>query len=97
MRGGSPREPPHHANRPTSPLNPYFSSACARRGYKAAVVAVAHRLCRILFAMVRQGTKFDIEKLGVEVGPFETSGSGCTASRPDRRRRGKAQKQGRTG
>ena len=36
-----------------------------------AVVAVAHRLCRILFAMLRDGKDFDVGKLGVERGPFE--------------------------
>lgn len=52
-------------------MNPYFRSLCARRGYKMAIVAVAHRLCRILYAMLRDGTDFDIKKLGIEVGPFE--------------------------
>jgi len=64
-------EAAHHASRPTHPLNPYFMSLCARRGYKMAVVAVAHRLCRTVFAMLRRGTDFDIGKLGVEIGPFE--------------------------
>ncbi len=36
-----------------------------------AVVAVAHRLCRILWAMLRHQTSFDLHKLGVERGPFE--------------------------
>ena len=44
---------------------------CARRGYKMAVVPVAHRLCRILYAMLRDWTPFEITKLGIEVGPFE--------------------------
>jgi transposase len=62
-------EAAHHAARPTHPLNPYFAKLCAR-GYKKAVVAVAHRLCRILFAMLRDGVVFDIGKLGVEEGSF---------------------------
>src|SRR5262245_20412805 len=33
-------------------------------------VAVAHRLCRILFALLRDGVAFDIAKLAVEEGPF---------------------------
>jgi len=65
-------EAAQHANRVTNPLNPYFNTLCARRGYKSAVVAIAHRLCRILFAMLRHETEFNIEKLGVEIGPFET-------------------------
>ena len=46
-------EAAHHASRPDHPLNPYFARLCARRGYKMAIVAVAHRLCRIIFAMLR--------------------------------------------
>ncbi len=64
-------EAAHQARRADHPLHPYFRSLCARRGYKLAVVAVAHRLCRILWAMLRRRTVFDVEKLGVERGPFE--------------------------
>lgn len=64
-------EAAHHARRLTHPLHPYFSSLCVRRGYKVAVVAVAHRLCRILFAMLRDRVEFDVGRLGVEEGPFE--------------------------
>ena len=64
-------EAAHHAGRPEHPLNPYFAKLCARRGYKMAVIAIAHRLSRILFAMLRHQEDFDINKLGVEVGPFE--------------------------
>jgi transposase len=63
-------EAAHHAQRPDHPLHPYFRSLCVRRGYKMAVVAVAHRLCRILWAMLRHRTPFDPQKLGVERGPF---------------------------
>ena len=64
-------EAAHHAWRPSNPLNPYFARLCVRRGYKMAVVAVAHRLCRILYAMLRHGTDFDLTQLGVEQGHFE--------------------------
>ena len=64
-------EAAHHASNPNNPLNPYFSSLCVRRGYKMAVVAVAHRLCRILYAMLRHGTDFDLGKLAIEQGHFE--------------------------
>lgn len=64
-------EAAHHAWRRTSPLHPYFSGLCVRRGYKMAVVAVAHRLCRILYAMLRHGTDFDLSQLAVEQGHFE--------------------------
>jgi transposase len=64
-------EAAHHASRPDHPLNPYFARLCARRGYKMAIIAVAHRLCRIIFAMLRHQSDFDVAKLGVERGPFE--------------------------
>ena len=64
-------EAAHHAWRPSNPFYPYFSSLCVRRGYKMAVVAVAHRLCRILYAMLRHGADFDLGKLGIEQGHFE--------------------------
>jgi transposase len=64
-------EAAHHAGRPSHPLYPDFIRLCVRRGYKMAVVAVAHRLCRILYAMLRDGTEFDLTKLGIEQGHFE--------------------------
>lgn len=64
-------EAAHHAGHRNHPLNPYFSSLCVRRGYKMAVVAVAHRLCRILYAMLRHGTDFDLSQLAIEQGRFE--------------------------
>lgn len=64
-------EAAHHARRPTHPLHPYFAILCAKRGYKMATIAVAHRLARITFAMLRDGTDFDVAKLNIEEGPFE--------------------------
>ena len=64
-------EAAHHARRPVHPLHPHFARVCARRGYKTAVVAVAHRLCRILFAMLRDGTDFSVIRVGVEEGNFK--------------------------
>lgn len=64
-------EAAHHAARPTNPFHPLFTSICVRRGYKMAVVAVAHRLCRILWAMMSREVDFDMSKLGVEEGRFE--------------------------
>jgi hypothetical protein len=58
-------------HRPSHPLHPYFGRLCAQRGYQLAVIAVAHRLCRILFAMVRDGATFDLTKLAIEAGPFQ--------------------------
>ena len=64
-------EAAHHARRTTHPLNPYFTRLCARRGYRMAIVAVAHRLCRILYAILRDGKPFTLEKAGVEAGSFK--------------------------
>ena len=61
----------HHARRPTHPLHPYFAIRCAKRGYKMATIAVAHRLARITFAMLRDGTDVDVAKFNIEEGPFE--------------------------
>ena len=64
-------EAAHHARRPDHPLHPYFIRWVVRRGYKMAVVAVAHRLCRILYALLRDGTEFQVNKLAVEQGRFQ--------------------------
>ena len=64
-------EAAHHARRSAHPLHPHFARVCTRRGYKTAVVAVAHRLCRILFAMLRDGTDFSVSRTGVEQGDFK--------------------------
>lgn len=64
-------EAAHHSFRKSHPLNPYFRKLCATRGYKMAVVAIAHRLCRVLYAMLRDRVDFDLSKLAIEVGPFE--------------------------
>ena len=81
-------EAAHHAQRPNHPLHPYFARLCAQRGYKMAVVAVAHRLCRILFALLRDGVEFDVAKLAVEEGPFRrTSVQRYRLKRPTASRR----------
>lgn len=56
-------EAAHHAGYRSNPLSPFFRRICVRRGYKMAIVAVAHRLCRILFAMLRRGADFDPTRL----------------------------------
>jgi transposase len=56
----------HHAANPRHPLHPYFARVCAKAGYKKAVVAVAHRLARILYRIWRTKTAFDVAKLNVE-------------------------------
>lgn len=79
-------EAAHHAARPQHPLHPYFAQQCAKHGYKRAVVAVAHRLCRIMFAMLRRGRDFDVSKLGIEVGPFEHTSVKLYRLKPSPRR-----------
>ena len=64
-------EAAQHARRENNPFNPFFRSLVARRGYKMAVVAVAHRLCRILYSMLKRETEFNLSKLGIEEGRFE--------------------------
>ena len=59
-----------HAARPHHPLHPYFARLCAKRGHRVAIMAVAHRLCRIMVAMLRKRVDFDVGKLAVEAGPF---------------------------
>ena len=53
----------HTARRPSSPLNPFLRSLILRVGARRAVIALAHRLCRVLYAMLRDKTTFDASKL----------------------------------
>lgn len=58
-------EAAQHAARREHPLNPYWVRVCSKQGYRRAVVAIAHRLARILFAMWRKAEDFDVSKLNV--------------------------------
>jgi transposase len=58
-------ESAHHAARARHPLNPYWMQIAGKSGYRKAVVAVAHRLARILWQMWRHNERFDVRKLGV--------------------------------
>ena len=53
----------HTARRQSSPLNPFLRNLTLRVGTRRAVIAVAHRLCRVLYAMLRDKTAFDSSKL----------------------------------
>ena len=53
----------HRARRQSSPLNPFLRNLTLRLGTRRAVTAVAHRLCRVLYAMLRDKTAFDASKL----------------------------------
>jgi transposase len=68
-------EAAQHARRKDHPLHPFFISVCVKRGYKVAMVSVAHRLARIIFAMLRDRTRFDDRIAGVEHGPFTYAGT----------------------
>ena len=65
-------EAAQHARRPGHPLHAFFVRLCARRGYKMAVTATAHRLCRILFAMLRDGRPFDASHTRSTAMPIAT-------------------------
>jgi transposase len=63
-------EAAHRAADPHHPLNPYFVKVVAKGGYRRAIVAVAHRLARILFQMWKKKEDFDVTKLGVDAGEY---------------------------
>ena len=62
-------EAAHQTARRTNPLHPLFLRLCGRIGYKKTITALAHRLCRLLFAILRDGSEFDLARLGLEKGP----------------------------
>lgn len=57
-------EAAHHAARPAHPFHAVFTKLCVRRGYRPAIIAVAHRLCRLLFALLRDRTTFEPARAG---------------------------------
>jgi len=66
-------ESAHHASSSKHPLNPYIRVISAKRGYKVAVTAVAHRLIRIMVAMLKHKKDFDVGMLNVEKGTYTTT------------------------
>ena len=52
-------EAAHHARHPSHPLHRHFGRLCVRHGAKRAVVAIAHQLCRIAYAVLRDQVAFD--------------------------------------
>lgn len=58
-------EAAQHARRKGHPLNAFYLRIAAKKGPKVAICAVAHRLSRILWAMMVRGTDFDPSKLGL--------------------------------
>lgn len=59
-------EAAQHSRQADHPLHGYFQRICFKRGYRMAIVSVAHRLCRILFAMLRDGTEFSTASVATE-------------------------------
>ena len=57
------------AARRTRSIDTSFGSVPAA-ATRPAAVAVAHRLCRILFAMLRDGSDFEPQRIGVEERTF---------------------------
>ena len=53
----------HTARWQGSPLNPFLRDLSVRVGTRRDVIAVAHRLCRVLYAMLRDKASFDASKL----------------------------------
>ena len=56
----------HCARRKDSPFHPFFRDLTVKVGSRRAVIALAHRLCRVLYAMLRDKTAFDASKLTVQ-------------------------------
>ena len=80
-------EAAHHAGRSNNPFHPSFANLCVRRGYKMAVIAVAHRICRIAWAMLYRGHDFDVARLNVEEDassrrPFVVTAGGSRLKAP---------------
>lgn len=65
-------EAAHHASKKNNPFNPLFARVCARKGYRVAVIAVAHKILRILWSMLKHKSEFSLEPLGLERGHFVT-------------------------
>lgn len=54
------------ASRRKNPLNPFYRRYVARHGVKKANVAIAAKICRIVFGLVRRGEYFSADALGVK-------------------------------
>lgn len=59
-------EAAQQAAKPLHPLRPYFMKIFVKQGRKKAIVAIAHRLARILYQVWKKGEDFDARKLNVE-------------------------------
>lgn len=55
-------EAAQHAAKKNHPLHELYRKVRNKKGHKVAVIAVAHRLARILWSMMRKETSFEIER-----------------------------------
>ena len=58
-------ESAQQASKPKNPLNPFYRRYVVKHGNKKAKVAIAAKLCRIIYGLVKRGEKFSVESLGV--------------------------------
>ena len=75
-------EAAHQAARHTNPLHPVYVRLQARLGTKKAITALSHRLCRVLYALLRDGSEFNLARLGLEKGPFQVTRTRMYRLRP---------------
>jgi len=58
-------EAAHHARKKTHPLHAFYWRIAKKKGPKIALCAAAHQLARILWAMLKHKTPFDVRRLGI--------------------------------
>lgn len=64
-------EAAHHYANPRSPFYPFYARLLTKKGYKKAVVALASKLCRVIYAILKFQVPFDLNLLGVLKGPID--------------------------
>ncbi len=65
-------EAAQHVPCTSNPLNSFLAKMATKRGHKLAVMAVAHRILRVTWAILKNGLDFEPEKIGIQEGPFMT-------------------------
>jgi transposase len=58
-------EAAQHASRKGHPLHSIYKKIASRKGHKVAVIAIAHRLARILWSMMKNERPFDTKRFAV--------------------------------
>lgn len=59
-------EAAQHARKKGHPLHAIYQKLASKKGSKLAVIAVAHRLARILWAMMKNSSKFEVDRYAVK-------------------------------